>query len=136
MGPMMTYAILRWILYLGLLTLLVASFSLVALRWVQIGLTPLLDRQVFVVEVELPAGATLTETLTATSSVSRQLQKLSEVNSLTVYAGTTAPFIYPPSGIPIPEQLPPHRASVHVALVPKQQRDRLSYEVSRGCFIS
>jgi len=48
-----------------------------------------------------------------------------------VYAGTAAPFIYPPSGIPIPGQLPPHHASVHVELVPKQDRDRLSYEVSR-----
>ncbi|MEE4365051.1 MAG: efflux RND transporter permease subunit [Desulfotignum sp.] len=131
MGPMMTHAILRWILYLGLLILLVASFSLVGLRWVQIGLTPLLNRQVFVVEVELPAGATLTETLTATSAVSRELRKISEVKSLTMYAGTTAPFIYPPSGIQIPRQLPPHRASVHVEMVPKQVRDRLSYEVSR-----
>ena len=131
MDLLMTRAILRWILYLGLLILLVASFSLVALRWVQVGLTPLLNRQVFVVEVELPAGATLTETLTATSAVSRELRKLSEVKSLTVYAGTAAPFIYPPAGIPSPEQLPPHRASVHVEMVPKQARDRLSYEVSR-----
>jgi multidrug efflux pump subunit AcrB len=131
MGQMMTCAILRWTLYLGLLILLVATFSLVALRWVQVGLTPLLDRQIFVVEVVLPAGATLTETLSATTAVSRELRKLSEVNALTVYAGTTAPFIYPPSGIQIPAQLPPHRARVHVELVPKQARDRLSYEVSR-----
>jgi multidrug efflux pump subunit AcrB len=131
MGPLMTHAILRWILYLGLLILLVASFSLVALRWVQVGLTPLLDRQLFVVEVELPAGATLTQTLTATSAVSRELRKLSEVKSLTVYAGTTAPFIYPPSEIQIPAQLPPHRACVHVEMVPKEERARLSYEVSR-----
>jgi multidrug efflux pump subunit AcrB len=131
MGSMMTYAILRWILYLCLLILLAASFSLVGLRWVQVGLTPLLDRQIFVVEIKLPAEATLTQTLTATSAVSRELRKLSEVKSLTVYAGTTAPFIYPPSGIQIPAQVPPHRASVHVELVPKQARERLSYEVSR-----
>ena len=131
MNLLMTRAILRWILYLGLILLLAVSFSLVALRWVQVGLTPLLDRQIFVVEVELPAGATLTETLTATSSVSRELRKLSEIKSLTVYAGTAAPFIYPPSGIQIPAKLPPHHACLHVELLPTQARDRLSYEISR-----
>ena len=131
MHPLMAYGILRWMLYLGLLILLLASFSMVGLRWVQVGLTPLLDRQIFVVNVELPAGVTLTETLTATSAVSRKLRKIPEVKSLTVYAGTPAPFIYPPSGIQIPEKMPPHRASLHVEMMPNPERRRLSYEVSR-----
>ncbi|MFN2354896.1 MAG: efflux RND transporter permease subunit [Desulfopila sp.] len=129
--PLMAHGILRWILYLALFILLIASFSMVGLRWVQVGLTPLLDRQIFVVDVEMPAGATLTETLTATSAVSRKLRELPEVKSLTVYAGTQAPFIYPPSGIQVPENLPPHRAKLHVEMVPDQERRRLSYEVSR-----
>ncbi len=131
MYPLMAHGILRWILYLGLVILLLASFSMVGLRWVQVGLTPLLDRQIFAVHVELPAGATLTETLTATSAVSRKLRNLPEVKSLTVYAGTQAPFIYPPSEIQVPESLPPHRAKLHVEMVPSQERQRLSYEVSR-----
>lgn len=129
--PLMAHGILRWALYLSLFILLMASFSLVGLRWVQVGLTPLLDRQIFVVDVHLPPGATLTQTLTATSAVSRKLRNLPEVKSLTVYAGTPAPFIYPPSAVQIPENVPPHRARLHVEMVPDQERQRLSYEVSR-----
>jgi len=131
MYPLMAHGVLRWILYLGLFILLLGSFSMVGLRWVQVGLTPLLDRQIFVVDVELPAGATLTETLRATSAVSRKLRTFPEVKSLTLYAGTPAPFIYPPPAMQVPENLPSHRASLHVEMVPNKERRRLSYEVSR-----
>jgi multidrug efflux pump subunit AcrB len=131
MAPLMMHRILRWILYVSLLLLFLASISLVVLQRVQIGLTPLLDQQVFVVEVKLPVGSTLTQTLTATSAVSRELRTLKEVKSLTTYAGTKAPLIYPPSGMQIPRETPPHCASLYVELVPKQDRRRLSYEVSR-----
>ncbi len=131
LAPLMMHGLLRWIFYLSLLLLFLASFSLVGLQRVQIGLTPLLDQQVFVVEVKLPVGSTLTQTLTATSAVSRELRALEEVKSLTIYAGTKAPLIYPLSGPPIPRETPPHCASLHVELVPEQDRRRLSYEVSR-----
>lgn len=131
MRPLMNRSLWRWGFYSGLIVLLLASFSLVAFRRVQVGLTPLLDRQVFAVNIELPAGATLTETLAATSFVSRKLRHLPEVKSLTVYAGTQAPLIYPPSKTPVPGSVPPHRACLHVEMVPDGERERLSYEVGR-----
>lgn len=131
MRPLMRRSLLRWSLYGGLLVLLLASLSLVVFRQVQVGLTPLLDRQVFALQVDLPAGSTLTETLAATSYVSQQLRALPEVASLTLYAGTRAPLIYPPAGTQIPQPVPPHQAWLHVELVPESERQRLSYEVSR-----
>ncbi|HEY7775670.1 MAG TPA: efflux RND transporter permease subunit, partial [Kineobactrum sp.] len=47
-------ASLRWLLYLVLSALLVASIAMVGLRAVQLTLVPILDRDVFVVELELP----------------------------------------------------------------------------------
>jgi len=131
MASLMTHGMLRWVLYVSLVLLFLASFSLVGLQRVQIGLTPLLDQQVFAVDVKLPVGSTLTQTLTASSAVSRELRTFEEVKSLTIYAGTTAPLIYPPSGIQIPRHPPPHHATLQVVLVPEQDRRRLSYEVSR-----
>ncbi len=131
MGPFMAHVFLRWVLYLGLLLLLLASLSMVGLRLVQVGLVPMLDRQVFIVDVELPAGSTLTETLAATTEVSSHVRRMEEVRSLTLYAGVEAPLIAPPAETPVPEETPSHRASLHVEMVPKEERERLSYEVSR-----
>lgn len=131
MAPLMHHAVLRWILYICLICLLVSACALVGFRRVQIGLTPLLDRQVFVVHVELPPGASLTETLAATSDVMHQLRKLPDIHSVTLYAGTDAPQIYPASHINIPRETPPHIARIHVEMVPKSERQKRSYEVSR-----
>lgn len=130
-GPFIDHAVLRWMLYLVLLLCLLAAFALIGLRWVQIGLTPLLDRQMFSVEVELPAGAPLAQTLSASASLEERLRELPEIRSVTTYAGLNAPALSPPASLPVPEPVRPHQASLHVELVPGQRRDRLSYEISR-----
>ncbi|SDB52264.1 Multidrug efflux pump subunit AcrB [Desulfonatronum thiosulfatophilum] len=130
-GPFLARGLLRWILYLILVVLLLASISMVWFRLVQVGLTPLLDRQIFVVHVELPAGSTLTDTLAATSALGGHLRELEEVQSLTIYAGLDGPLIYPPAEIPVPQDTPPHLAAVHVEMVPQEERERQSYEVGR-----
>ncbi len=130
-GPFIAHGLLRWMLYALLLFCLLASFALVGLRVVQVGLTPLLDRQMFSVEVELPAGAPLAETLSATSILEMHLREIPEIRSVTTYVGTNAPVLSPPAIMPVPEGVRPHQASLHVELVPKQDRDRLSYDVSR-----
>lgn len=131
MGPFLDFASLRWLLYLGLIALLLASFSLVALRTVQIGLTPLLDRNVFAIEVELPAGATLTDSLRAASDLNRHLARVAEVRGVTVYAGLMAPMIYPPETLTSPERKSPADLTLHVNLLPEGQRERQSYQINR-----
>jgi multidrug efflux pump subunit AcrB len=130
-GPFIAHGLLRWMLYAVLLLCLLASFALVGLRVVQIGLTPLLDRRMFGVEVELPAGAPLAATLSATSTLEMHLRDMEEIRSVTTYVGTRAPLISPPATMPVPEDIQPHQARLHVQLVPSQERDRLSYDVSR-----
>jgi len=131
LAPFLGVTWLRWAFYLGLVILLLASLSLVAFRNVQIGLTPLLDRNLFAVNIELPPASTLTESLTAASQINRHLRAIPEVRAVTVYSGLSAPLIYPPETMPSPEQSAPSDLTLHVILVPEHQRDRQSYEVSR-----
>src|SRR6056297_1592078 len=131
LSPLVGSAALRWSFYLGLVVLLVASFSLVALRTVQIGLTPLLDRSIFAVNVELPPTATLTDSLTVAAEINRQLRNIPEVQAVTVYSGLRAPMVYPPETLFAPEKKAPRDLALHVALVPEEQRGRQSYQVSR-----
>lgn len=131
LAPFLAAAWLRWLFYLSLVILLIASFSLLAFRTVQIGLTPLLDRNVFAVNIELPPTSTLTESLTVASEVNRHLRALPEVNGVTIYSGLSAPLIYPPETLSSPEPAAPSDLTLHVILVPEQQRNRQSYEISR-----
>ena len=133
MRPLLgTNSILRWLMYLVLLILLGLSFLLPAKRFVQIGLTPLLDRETFAINIELPAGKTREETLEAITDLQRKLKPYPEIKSLTTYVGTDAPQIFPPSEIPAPvADIGPHRATIQVQMMPEDERQRLSYEVSQ-----
>ena len=131
MSPFLDFASLRWLFYLLLILLLLASFSLVALRTVQIGLTPLLDRNVFAVNVELPASATLTDSLSVASDLNRKLARIPEVRGVTVYSGLMAPMIYPPETLTSPEHRAPRDLTLHVSLAPEKERERQSYQINR-----
>lgn len=122
---------LRWLFYLGLVVLLIASFALVALRVVQVGLTPLLDRDLFAVNIDLPPESTLSESLTVASAINGKLREIPEVEGVTIYSGLRAPLIYPPETLASPERKAPRDLTLHVILAPEEQRKRQSYEVSR-----
>ncbi len=131
LSPFVGSAALCWGFYLALVLLLVASFTLIGLRTVQIGLTPLLDRNLFALNVELPADATLSDSLSVASALNRHLRNIPEVQAVTVYSGLSAPMIYPPETLFAPADKAPRDLTLHVNLVPEEQRGRQSYQVSR-----
>ena len=122
---------LRWLLYAVLLALLLASFALVVLRGVQLTLVPILDREVFVVELELPPGSSLEQTLAASAAVGRTLRRLPEVEAYTLFAGTEGPLLMPAPGPPRFPATDAHRASIYVQLPHQDSRRRLSFELGR-----
>ena len=129
--PFFDRPLLRWALYLVLLLLFVASIAMVGLRAVQLTLVPILDRDIFVIELELPPGSALEETLEAASTVGRALREYPEIEGYTLFAGTDGPLLLPPPGPPDLARASDHRASLYVQLLPEQQRERLSFEISR-----
>jgi len=129
--PFFQHAWLRWIFYAVLAVLLVASIAMVAFRAVQLTLVPFLDREVFVIEMELPSGSPLETTLQASAAVGRALREYPEIEAYTVFAGTDGPLLMPRPGPPDLPTASSHRASMYVQLPPKEQRTRLSYELGR-----
>ncbi|MFU8817375.1 MAG: efflux RND transporter permease subunit [Pseudomonadales bacterium] len=128
---MLRHAWLRWGFYAALLVLMVAAFALLALRQVEVGLTPLLDREVFVIDVELPPGASLQRTLNATAAVGRALQAEPDISAYTVFAGVEGPLMFPPAILPAALDRRPHQASIHVQLPHEDERRERSYELNR-----
>lgn len=125
-------SLLRWLMYISLLILLGLSFLLPAKRIVQVGLTPLLDREAFAINIELPAGKTRQETLEAITDLQHKLEPYPEIKSLTTYVGCNAPQIFPPSEVPAPvADIGPHRATIQIQMMPEDERQRLSYELSQ-----
>ncbi|MFN2257974.1 MAG: efflux RND transporter permease subunit, partial [Desulfuromonadaceae bacterium] len=133
MRPLLWHnSILRWLMYLILLVLLGASFLLPAKRMIEIGLTPMLDRETFAINIELPAGKPLQATLEAISTLQRKLEPYPEIKSLTTYVGSNPPVIFPPTETPVPvADTGPHRATIQVQMMPEDKRQRLSYEVGQ-----
>ena len=132
--PLFDHAGLRWLFYLALVLLLAASASMMLFRAVQLTLVPFLDREAFVIEVELPPGSTLERTLQASSAVGRELRTFPEVDAYTVFAGTNGPVLLPRPGPPGIHVSSSHRAGIYVQLPPEQARERLSYELDRALF--
>ncbi len=131
LDPLFTHTWLRWLLYLVLALLMVGSASMVALRAVQLTLVPFLDREIFIIEMEVPTGTPLERTLEATAAVGRELRRHEEVEAYTVFAGTDGPLLLPPPGPPDQAVATSHRASIYVQLPPEGERRRLSYQLSR-----
>jgi len=132
--PLFDHASLRWLFYLALLLLLAGSASMIAFRAVQLTLVPFLDREVFVIDMELPPGSTLEQTLHASAAIGRELRSFPEVDAYTTFAGADGPVLMPRPGPPDIARSSSHRASIYVQLPPEEQRGRLSYEIDRALF--
>ncbi|NHA14411.1 efflux RND transporter permease subunit [Thioalkalivibrio sp. XN279] len=132
--PLFDHAWLRWSFYGVLVLLLAGSAGLVVTRVVQLTLVPFLDREAFVVELELPPGSTLERTLEASAALGRTLRAFPEVEAYTTFAGVDGPMLMPRSGPPDIGVGASHRAALYVQLPPEHERERLSYELDRELF--
>lgn len=122
---------LRWLLYAVLVLLLVASVAMVFARAVQLTLVPFLDRDVFVIEVELPPGSALEQTLNVASAVGREVRRHQDIDAYTLFAGADGPLLVPPPGPPDLDIGNSNRAQIYVQLPPREQRGHSSVEISR-----
>ncbi|HKJ90602.1 MAG TPA: efflux RND transporter permease subunit, partial [Oceanipulchritudo sp.] len=91
LNPFFRYTWLRWGLYLGMTFLLIGCIAMIVFRAVQLTLVPFLDREVFVVEIELPPGTQMERTLEAAATIGRRLRSEPEVQAYTVFVGSDGP---------------------------------------------
>ena len=132
--PFMNRPILRWLLYLAMVVMLVASLSMIHFRMVQVGLAPLIDHEVFVLDIRLPAGSSLEETVALSSDIGREIRKTPEIIGYTVFAGTRGPDIYPDPQPPDVSPISTNQAYVYVHLTHEDDRRRMSYDIDQQLY--
>jgi multidrug efflux pump subunit AcrB len=131
MGRLLTHTLSRW-LYLGAtMVLLVAACSMVYFKKVTMKMLPFDNKNEFEVVLTLPEGSALAETEKASAEMSRALlSEAPEVERVTSYVGTAAPYNF--NGLVRHYFLRqrPHQADLAVNLSDKKDRKRQSHGVA------
>ena len=128
--PLLSSAWRRWALLGGVVVLLLASASLVALKVVTVKMLPYDNKSELQVIVDMPEGSTLESTAAVARELAAAVRALPEVTDVQVYAGTSAPFNF--NGLVRHYFLRsgPLVADLQVNLLPKHDRDVASHPLA------
>lgn len=131
MGPLLHHPVMRWSFLLGVVLLLMASVTLIAIGWVKVKMLPFDNKSEFQVIIDMPESATLEDTSRAALEMAGYLKTVNEVTNYEVYAGTAAPFNF--NGLVRHYYLRrgPHVADIQVNLVRKNFRKDQSHPIAR-----
>ncbi|MBL0059229.1 MAG: efflux RND transporter permease subunit [Elusimicrobia bacterium] len=131
MGRLLTDALSRWLYLGGMGLLLAAACSLVYFKKVTMKMLPFDNKNEFEVVLTLPEGSALSQTKEAAAEIARVLlAEAPEVERVTSYAGTAAPYNF--NGLVRHYFLRqrPHQADLAVNLVDKKSRRLQSHAVA------
>ena len=92
MTPLIESAFWRWIFLVGVVVLLMAACSLVAVGWVKVKMLPFDNKSEFQVIIDMPESATLEETSQAAMEMGEFLKTVNEVVDYEIYIGIAAPY--------------------------------------------
>jgi multidrug efflux pump subunit AcrB len=131
MSAVLHNTILRWSFLGGVVFLLLASMSLVYVKFVKVKMLPFDNKSEFQVIVDMPNGSTLEETARATDALARASADQKEVVNLQTYVGTASPFNF--NGLVRHYYLRrgPNIADIQVNLLPKDDRHLQSHEIAK-----
>ncbi|MGA3027089.1 MAG: efflux RND transporter permease subunit [Bryobacteraceae bacterium] len=131
MSAVLHNTILRWSFLGGVVFLLLASMSLVYVKFVKVKMLPFDNKSEFQVIVDMPNGSTLEETARATDALARAAADQKEVVNLQTYVGTASPLNF--NGLVRHYYLRrgPNIADIQVNLLPKDHRHLQSHEIAK-----
>jgi len=131
MGPLIRKPLYRWIIFAGVVVLLLASIALVPLKLVTVKMLPFDNKSELQVMVDAPEGTTLEATLAAAREMADRLVFENEVRDIQVYAGTSAPFNF--NGLVRHYFLRsgPNVADLQINLLHKSERELSSHEMAK-----
>lgn len=118
--------------FLGLVALLLlASFSLVFLKFVRVKMLPFDNKSEFQVIIDMPEGSTLEQTAAVTREISDYVRTVPEVTDYQMYVGTASPYNF--NGLVRHYFLRrgPNVADIQVNLVPKGDRKAQSHDIAK-----
>ncbi|MFZ5622956.1 MAG: efflux RND transporter permease subunit [Gemmatimonadota bacterium] len=128
--PLMDRPRRRLAFYGGVLVLLLASAGLIAVRLVQVKMLPFDNKSEFQVVLDLPEGASLETANALGQDVAAYLERVPEVLTTQVYAGTAAPFNFNGLVRHYFMRRGANVADVQVNLRPKSERARQSHAIA------
>ncbi len=131
MTPLITSGRNRIIFLVGVVILLLASMTLVPLKWVLVKMLPFDNKSEFQVIINMPDGTPLEQTARVAQALGDELAKQPDVVNYQLYAGTSGPFNF--NGLVRHYYLrrQPNQADIQVNLVPAKDRHEQSHEIAR-----
>ncbi|MCK4833548.1 MAG: efflux RND transporter permease subunit [Gammaproteobacteria bacterium] len=120
----------RWFLLGGILLLIAAAISLVAVQAVVLKMLPSDNKGEFQVVLDMPEGSSLEQTSRVLQEMGQYIGGLDEVTDYEIYAGTAAPISF--NGLVRQYYLREgaNIGDIQVNLVDKHHRDRKSHEIA------
>src|SRR5207248_2350879 len=92
MGPLLHSRSLRYGFPTGVVCLLIAASSLVALKLVRVKMLPFDNKSEFQVIIDMPEGSTLEETAAVSQEIGRYIRTVPDVKDYQLYVGTASPY--------------------------------------------
>ncbi|MEP6945100.1 MAG: efflux RND transporter permease subunit [Acidobacteriota bacterium] len=121
----------RYTFLAGVVLLLLASISLVALKFVKVKMLPFDNKSEFQVVVDMPEGSTLEQTAAVTRELAAYVATVPEVVDYQMYVGTAAPYNF--NGLVRHYFLRqgPNVADIQVNLASKDDRSAQSHDIAK-----
>ncbi|HID31454.1 MAG TPA: efflux RND transporter permease subunit, partial [Desulfobacterales bacterium] len=129
--PLIESPFWRWPFLLGVVVLLIAACSLIAVGWVRVKMLPFDNKSEFQVIIDMPESATLEETSSVALEMGDYLKTVNEVVDYEIYVGTAAPFNF--NGLVRHYYLRegPNVADIQVNLANKHRRKAQSHDIAK-----
>jgi multidrug efflux pump subunit AcrB len=122
---------LRYGFLAGVICLLLAAVSLVALKFVRVKMLPFDNKSEFQVVIDMPEGTTLEETAAVSRDIGEYIRTIPEVKDYQLYVGTASPYNF--NGLVRHYFLRegPNVADIQVNLTGKNERKAQSHDIAR-----
>ena len=117
--------------FLGfVVSLLLISILFVPFKLVRVKMLPFDNKSEFQVIIDMPEGSTLEQTAEATKDIAKYIAKIPEIDNLTLYPGTAAPYNF--NGLVRHYFLRSGQnvSDIQVNLLSKHMRNRSSHEIA------
>lgn len=131
MFPFLSSSKKRYLLYAGIVFLLMASLSLFYFKVVLVKMLPYDNKSEVQIVLDMPEGTPLERTLEVAKAIGRYLQRESIVTDIEIYAGTSSPYNF--NGLVRHYYLrsEPHQADIQVNLLEKHKRKEQSHDFAK-----
>jgi len=131
MDPLLSHSRWRIVFFIVIISLLLASCSLVALGLVKVKMLPFDNKSEFQIILNMPEGSPLEQTANVAMEMAESISKDPAVLNYQIYAGTASPYNFNGLVRHYFLRTGPAVADIQVNLRPKGERDAQSHDIAK-----